>query len=169
VELVERVDEQDDVLSVVDRAEATGRGWLHRIATTICRDEQGRILVHRRPGHLARFPGYYDVMVGGAVGVGEPYERAAARELAEELGVRVPVRPVLKFLCRGVLGPYWLGVHEAVVPREPRPDPAAVSWHGWMSEAELRLAVWRWPFVPDGQDALSRYLASRTAAPASPR
>jgi 8-oxo-dGTP pyrophosphatase MutT (NUDIX family) len=169
VELVERVDEQDDVLSVVDRAEATGRGWLHRVATTICRDEQGRILVHRRPGHLARFPGYYDVMVGGAVGVGEPYEQAAARELAEELGVRAPVRPVLKFLCRGVLGPYWLGVHEAVVPREPRPDPAAVSWHGWMSEAELRLAVWRWPFVPDGQDALGRYLASRTAAPASPR
>jgi 8-oxo-dGTP pyrophosphatase MutT (NUDIX family) len=163
VELVERVDEQDDVLGVVERAEATGRGWLHRIATTICRDEQGRILVHRRPGHLARFPGYYDVTVGGAVGVGEAYAQAAARELAEELGVRVPVRPVLKFLCRGVAGPYWLGVHEAVVPREPRPDPEAMSWHGWMSEDELRLAVWRWPFIPDGQDAFCRYLAACAA------
>ncbi|MGP3920884.1 NUDIX domain-containing protein [Nonomuraea sp. 10N515B] len=49
---------------------------------------------------MSRFPGYYDVMVGGAVGVGESYEEAAVRELAEELGVRVPVRFLFKFLCR---------------------------------------------------------------------
>ncbi|MDP4512012.1 NUDIX domain-containing protein [Nonomuraea turcica] len=47
---------------------------------------------------MSRFPGYYDVMVGGAVGVGvgESYEEAAVRELAEELGVRVPVRFLFK-------------------------------------------------------------------------
>lgn len=39
-------------------------------------------------------------MVGGAVNVGESYEQAAVRELTEELGVRVPVRFLFKFLCR---------------------------------------------------------------------
>ncbi|MFI6396296.1 hypothetical protein [Nonomuraea sp. NPDC050540] len=34
-ELIERVDEQDRVLEVVERAEAVRRRWLHRIATTM--------------------------------------------------------------------------------------------------------------------------------------
>ncbi|MFI9848666.1 hypothetical protein ACIHFD_67525 [Nonomuraea sp. NPDC051941] len=46
-ELVERVDGQDRVLGVVDRDDAIRRGWLHRIATTVCRDELGRFLVYR--------------------------------------------------------------------------------------------------------------------------
>lgn len=77
-ELVEYVDEHDCVLGVVERGEAVRRSWPHRIATTICRDRVGRILVLRRAETLSRFPGYYDVMVGGAVDVGESYEEAAA-------------------------------------------------------------------------------------------
>lgn len=100
-------------------------------------------------------------MFGGAVAAGESYQRAAARELAEELGVRVPVRLVLKFLCRGAIAPYWLGVHEAVITEALAPDPREVAWHGWLTEEELRTAAGRWPFVPDGQEAFSRYLAER--------
>jgi isopentenyldiphosphate isomerase len=55
-ELVERVDEQDRVLEVVERAEAVRRRWMHRIATTICRDPTGRILVLRRAEGHVRFP-----------------------------------------------------------------------------------------------------------------
>lgn len=47
-ELVERVDSRDRVLGVVDRGEAIENRWLHRVATTVCRDTEGRILVHRR-------------------------------------------------------------------------------------------------------------------------
>lgn len=100
-EPVERVDDQDRVLAVVERGEAIRRGWLHRIATTICRDQHGRVLVYRRPENRSRFPGHHEVMFGGAVEVGETYEQAAARELAEELGVDAPVRFLFKFLCRG--------------------------------------------------------------------
>lgn len=166
-ERIELVNEQDDVVGVADRDEATRRGWLHRIATTVCRDERGRILVHRRPDDTPLFPGYYDVLVGGGVDIGESYEEAARRELAEELGVGAPVEFVVKFLCRGMLGPYWMGVHEAVITGPLRPDPAEVPWYGWMGEAELRLAMCRWPFVPDGQEAFARYLAMRATSMAS--
>lgn len=101
VELVERVDELDRVVGVVERDEAIRRGWLHRVATTVCRDGAGRVLVHRRADGHPRFPGHYDWLVGGAADVGESWEEAAARELTEELGVRVDVRFVFKFLCRG--------------------------------------------------------------------
>ncbi|MBR8641829.1 NUDIX domain-containing protein [Streptomyces tuirus] len=163
-ELVERVDEQDRVLGVVDRDEAIRRGWLHRVATTVCRDPRGRVLVYRRPEHASRFPGHYDWLFGGGVEVGETYQEAAARELAEELGVRVPVRFVFKFLCRGAISPYWLGVHEAVVSEAVVPDPGEVAWCGWLGAQEFQEALRRWTFVPDGLEALRR----RPAGPATP-
>lgn len=136
-ELVERVDDQDRVLGVVGRDEAIRCGWPHRIATTVCRDELGRFLVCRRAEGLSRYPGYHEVTFGEAVDVGESYQAAATRELAEELGIDVPVREVVKFLCHGEIGSYWLGVHEAVITGEVSPDPQAVSRVGWLTSAEL--------------------------------
>lgn len=163
-ELVERVDDQDRVLGlVVSRRQAIREGWLHRVAVTVCRDERGRILIHRRSEQLSRFPGFYEVMVGGAVDVGESYEQAAARELAEELGIRVLPRLLLTFINRSGLSPHWLGVHEAVVPDAVIPDPDEVAWHGWLTEPELQSALLEWRFTPDSHEAFSRYLASRTA------
>ncbi|MFE3450309.1 NUDIX hydrolase [Nonomuraea sp. NPDC059194] len=159
-ELVERVDEHDRVVGVVDRGEAVRRNWPHRIATTICRDQAGRILVLRRSETHFRFPGHYDVMAGGAVDVGESYEEAAARELVEELGVRVPVRFLFKFLCREGISPIWLGVHESVVAEPLTPDPREISWRSWLTEAELCGVIDEWPFVPGGREALRRYLGS---------
>ncbi|WP_020134036.1 NUDIX hydrolase [Streptomyces sp. 351MFTsu5.1] len=160
-ELVDRVDENDLVIGVVDRAEAIEKGWLHRVATTVCRDPLGRILVHRRSDEMSRFPGQYNWLIGGAAGVGESYEQAAARELGEELGVfGVSVRPVLRFLCEGEISPYWLGVHEAVVDGVVVPDPEEIAWYGWFGEDELLEAVGRgeFAFVSDGVEALRRYL-----------
>ncbi|MER0447241.1 NUDIX domain-containing protein [Streptomyces sp. Edi4] len=159
-ELVERVDEQDRVLAVVARREAVRRGWPHRIAVTVCRDRQGRILVHRRAEHVDRFPGHYEVAAGGAVAPGESYEEAASRELAEELGVRVPVRFIVKFLNRAGISPHWLAVHEAVLSGRPRPDPDEVTWNGWLSEPELRGSMREKLFTPDTRDVLSHYFSS---------
>ncbi|RSN09546.1 NTP pyrophosphohydrolase [Nonomuraea sp. WAC 01424] len=157
-ELIERVDEQDRVLHVVERAEAVRRRWMHRIATTICRDPTGRILVLRRAEEHVRFPGHYDVLAGGAVGVGESYEDAAARELVEELGAGVPVRFLFKFLCRDGISPAWFGVHEALITGPLSPDPSEIAWHAWLTEPQLRNVVDRGPFVPGGREALRRYL-----------
>jgi isopentenyldiphosphate isomerase len=157
-ELVERVDEGDRVVGVVDREAAVREGWMHRIARTVCRDPGGRFLVYRRAGGVRRFPGYFDVMFGGGVGVGESYTAAASRELEEELGVSVPVRFLFKFRCEGVLGRYWLGVHEAVIAGELSADPEEVAWLGWLTLAELERSVDEQVYVPDGLVALRRYL-----------
>jgi 8-oxo-dGTP pyrophosphatase MutT (NUDIX family) len=47
----------------------------------------GRLLVHRRSDTKDLHPGWWDVCAGGVVGVGESYEAAARRELAEEVGI----------------------------------------------------------------------------------
>ncbi|MFJ2168025.1 NUDIX hydrolase [Streptomyces griseofuscus] len=162
-ELVERVDGRDRVLGVVSRQEAVREGWLHRVAVTVCRDGRGRILVHRRSERLSRFPGLHEVVVGGAVKAGESYEQAAARELAEELGIRALPRLLFTFVNRSGLSPHWLGVHEAVVPDAVVADPAEVAWHGRLTEPELRSALLEWRFTPDSHEVFGRYLAFRTA------
>ncbi|MEV0529582.1 NUDIX domain-containing protein [Streptomyces sp. NPDC050439] len=170
-EWVERVDEQDEVLAVVDRAEAIRHKWLHRVATIVCRDAAGRIFVHRRPDDMSRFPGQFNWMMGGAADVGESYEEAAARELTEELGVHGQPRFVLKFRCAGVISPYWLGLHEVVVTEVVRPDPSEVAWHAWMTERELADLVRHEAFVPDAREAYERYGRYRrggTNAPTRP-
>ncbi|MEU9333049.1 NUDIX domain-containing protein [Streptomyces sp. NPDC048290] len=156
-EPVERVNERDEIVSVVDRAEAIERGWLHRIATVVCRDPAGRVLVHRRPADAALFPGLLNWMLGGAVRVGESYETAAARELAEETGVETRPRFVLKFLCEGVISPYWLALHEVVIDTPLRPHPAEVAWYDWLPESEVHALSRHEDFVPDAREALARY------------
>lgn len=158
-ELVERVDERDEVQAVVERGEAIRHRWLHRISTIVCRDSAGRFLVHCRPDDAALFPGQINWMLGGAVDVAESYEDAAARELAEELGVHARPRFLFKFLCEGVISPYWLGLHEAVVAEPVRPDPTEVAWHEWLSESELTDLVRHREFVPDAREAFDRYRA----------
>ncbi|WP_328876413.1 NUDIX domain-containing protein [Streptomyces sp. NBC_00287] len=167
-ELVDRVDAQDRVLGVVSRREAVREGWLHRVGVVVCRDGRGRFLVHRRAEQLSRFPGHYELGVGGAAGVGESYERAAARELSEELGVRATVCFRFKFLNRGGLSPHWLGVCDAVLPEIGARDPGEVAWHGWLTESELRRTLQQWTFTPDSQEIFGRYLACRVD-PASSR
>ncbi|MGB3442090.1 MAG: NUDIX domain-containing protein [Actinophytocola sp.] len=157
-ERVERVDEHDRVVGVVDRDDAVRNGWFHRVAATVCRDTRGRYLVYRRADGITRFPGHHDVCVGGAVAVGESYAAAAVRELREELGIDVPVRPVCVFLCRGELTSYWLAVYEAVFDGEVRADPREIAWHGWLTPEELTEAIASWPFVSDGQIVFRRYL-----------
>lgn len=114
----------------------------------------------RRAERHPRFPGHYDVMVGGAVNVRESYEDAAVRELAEELGTDVPVRFMFKFLCQDGVSPVWFGVHEALITEPLTPDPSEIAWHAWLTEIELREVVDRCPFVPGGREALRRYLGS---------
>ncbi|OUC91425.1 NTP pyrophosphohydrolase, partial [Streptomyces swartbergensis] len=74
-----------------------------------------------------------------------------------------------KFLCRGAISPYWLGVHEAVVTEPLRPDPAEIAWHGWVGERELQEAFRRWMFVPDAVDVMRRCPGRRVPSAATPR
>ncbi|RKT08501.1 isopentenyldiphosphate isomerase [Streptomyces sp. 3211.6] len=158
-EWVERVDEHDRVLGVVERGEAIERRWLHRVATVVCRDAGGRVLVHRRPEDSSRFPGAYNWLLGGGVEAGEGYVAAAGRELAEELGTAAPVPFRFKFLCEGAISPYWLGVHEALITGTPSPDRREIAWWGWVEEESLPGLMARWPFVPDSVEAFARYRA----------
>jgi 8-oxo-dGTP pyrophosphatase MutT (NUDIX family) len=92
-ELVEEVDEQGNVLRVVTRAVMRAERLRHRCVYLLVVHD-GRLLVHQRAPHKDVWPGRWDVAAGGVAGAGEPWRRAAQRELAEELGVSAPLEEV---------------------------------------------------------------------------
>jgi len=94
VELIEVVDADDVVVGVVDRARVRAELLRHRTAFVVVRSTHGEILAHRRAETKSSAPGQWDLGFGGAVGVGESYAAAAARELAEEAGITTPLHLV---------------------------------------------------------------------------
>jgi isopentenyldiphosphate isomerase len=88
-ELVEEVDEHGAVRRVVTRAEMRAGRLRHRAVYIVVVSHDGRVVVHRRSDQKDLWPSRWDVAAGGVVGVGEGWEEAARRELAEELGIDV--------------------------------------------------------------------------------
>jgi isopentenyldiphosphate isomerase len=86
-ELVDIVDDDDNVIATVTRAEMRARRLQHRSVGVAVMSADGRLLIHRRSETKDIWPGWWDIAAGGVVAAGETYDDAATRELAEELGV----------------------------------------------------------------------------------
>lgn len=86
-ELVEVVDENGEVIEVVTRQEIRAGNLRHRCTYVAVVTSDDRLVVHQRAQWKDVYPGYWDVCFGGVTDVGEEWEAAALRELAEEAGV----------------------------------------------------------------------------------
>jgi 8-oxo-dGTP pyrophosphatase MutT (NUDIX family) len=85
--MVEVVDADGRVVDVVPRSVMRRERLRHRSVYIAVVHPDGRLLVHRRSDAKDVWPGWWDLAVGGVVTPGEPWDDAAARELAEEIGV----------------------------------------------------------------------------------
>lgn len=94
-ELVDVVDEDDHVIRTVTRAEMRRDVLRHRATYVFVLSSDGRnVLAHQRAAAKDLWPSRWDLAAGGVVGAGEPYREAAARELAEEVGVSAELTPL---------------------------------------------------------------------------
>lgn len=88
-ELVDALDDDGNVVGTVTRGEVRAENLWHRSVFVVVVNDTDEILVHRRADWKDLWPDRWDIAVGGVVSAGEPWELAAARELAEEIGVSV--------------------------------------------------------------------------------
>ncbi|MFI9829975.1 NUDIX hydrolase [Streptomyces sp. NPDC051913] len=158
-EILDIVDEHDQVVGRSPRGEAYARGLRHRCVFIQARDADGRLFVHRRTPTKLVFPSRYDMWVGGVVGAGESYDRAALREAEEELGVSGLPRPsfLFKFLYDDGAGQtWWSAVYEVRCELPVSPQVEEVAWHDFLTEDEVERRLTEWDWVPDGVDAYAR-------------
>ena len=98
-ELFEFVDESGRVIGLAPRSRCHGDPSLaHRSVHVFVFDSRGDLYLQKRSSRKDVQPGKWDASVGGHLAPGESYLAAAARELAEELGVAPPSLESLKLL-----------------------------------------------------------------------
>lgn len=95
------VDEQDRVTGQATRGEVHAQNLRHRAVHVIIYNDKGELFLQKRSTAKDKFPGCWDSSCSGHVDAGEDYDRAARRELVEELGYHttLPLRPLLKLPC----------------------------------------------------------------------
>jgi len=86
-ELIDQIDEMGTVVGTVTRAEMRSNNLLHRSVFVVVRNDADELLIHQRASWKDLWPDAWDIAVSGVVAAGEAWELAAARELAEELGI----------------------------------------------------------------------------------
>ena len=159
-ELIAWVDEADQLLGSLPRAELPARGLVGRGTFILLFNSAGELCVHQRTFSKALYPGYWDVAAGGMVLATESYAESAARELAEELGIAdVALREHARFYFEQPDNRLWCGVFSVVSDAPLQLQAEEVLQARFVSiEAALADAAVQ-PYCPDSLVALKRYLA----------
>ncbi len=147
------LDDRGEVIDVVTRAAMRAGRLRHRCTFVVVRDSAGRLLVHQRSRHKDMWPSRWDLAAGGVVQVGEDWDQAAARELAEEVGV---VGVALTPLTDGCVGYCDDDVDEVA-------RVWTVTWDGPVTFADGEVVAARWVTVEE----LGSMAASRSFVPDS--
>ena len=153
------VDEQDNLLGAIGRAELRDRGLIGRGTYILVFNSAGDLCVHRRTLSKAIYPGYWDVAAGGMVQAHESYAESAARELEEELGVSgVALRAHEQFFFDQPGNRIWCAVFSAVWDGPLRLQPEEVLEARFIPVDEVMGETEHKPYCPDSLAALKRYL-----------
>ena len=93
------VDENDRLRGEAPRSEVHGNNLRHRAVHLFIFNRQGELFLQKRSRWKDRHPLLWDSSAAGHVEAGEDYDKTAARELEEELGVRAELARVVKLPC----------------------------------------------------------------------
>ncbi|MDZ7674739.1 MAG: NUDIX domain-containing protein [Acidimicrobiales bacterium] len=119
-DLVDIVDVDDRVVGQVSRAEMRRQGLRHRAVYVLVRTGDDGVVVHRRADWKDVYPGAWDLCFGGVLDVGEAWEDAAVRELAEEAGIEAELTLLggggFDDDANAVVGRVYEGVHDGPYP-----------------------------------------------------
>jgi 16S rRNA (adenine1518-N6/adenine1519-N6)-dimethyltransferase len=106
------VDEKDRVVGSAPRGKVHGNNLLHRAVHMLIFNQKGDLFLQKRSPWKDRHPRAWDSSAAGHVNVGEDYDAAAARELEEELGVRIPLVRVAKLAASERTGREFIWLYQ---------------------------------------------------------
>ena len=160
-EIVQIVNELDDVVGQVPRHVMRERGLLHRVTYILVFDSKGRLFVQKRTKTKDLYPGYYDLAAGGVVCAGESYEKSAAREALEELGIDQPLTSCFKFFFESDNNRCWGQVFKCVHDGPFMLQKEEVESGEFMELEEIKSDKIH-PITPDTKAVFERYVREET-------
>ena len=133
------VNERDEPVGRASRREAHARGLRHRAVHILIFNARGQVFLQKRSLRKDTAPGLWDSSCSGHVDAGEDYNAAAARELGEELGLRVEVPPARWFRVAACpeTGEEFVWVFQLVHEGPFELAPLEIDEGRWFEPAEL--------------------------------
>ncbi|WP_291423979.1 NUDIX domain-containing protein [Deinococcus sp.] len=139
-ELLDLVNEKDEVIGQISRADPALRWKDVRVVNAFIRNQRGQLWIPRRSPSKSLFPGALDVSVGGAVQSGETYLEALRRESAEEVRLNLST---VQWHELAAFSPYQTGlssfvrVYEICTDTAPDFNPADIAGGEWLTPGQV--------------------------------
>lgn len=136
-EIFDVVNEADIVIDQQPRRIVHRNNLLHRAVHIFLFRPDGRMLIHLRTDNKEEFPSVWTSSASGHVSAGESYERAARRELREELGISASVNYVAKFSAGPETSNEFTKLFIAESTEHVVADPEEIARTLWLQPAEI--------------------------------
>ena len=141
------MEEQQEILEVFDRhnrriGQAT-RGNIHRLGLRhrsvhiFVFDLTGRLYLQLRGEHKDQYPRHWDTSAAGHVSPGESYGAAAARELAEELGIQEKLEVLAEVTACPQTGWEHVVLFQCRTAKELTPNPEEIETGAFYTLEEI--------------------------------
>lgn len=159
------VDKEDHVVGAATIDRCLREGLLHRAIAVLVKRENGAVIVQQRSRNDSWHPGLWTISCTGHVQRGESYQRAAIRELSEELGLKSKVEEFRKFLLppissKGLTELEFITLFTTFTDAPLAIDAVELECALEVRQPELRKILTDWPFTPDAKIILGEYLKS---------
>jgi len=112
------VDERDRPKGAAGRSLVHANNLLHRAVHVLIFNPAGEVFLQFRSASKDRHPLKWDSSAAGHVNAGEDYDHAAARELAEELGIDAPLHRMAKLPASEQTGQEFIWIYESTYSGE---------------------------------------------------
>ena len=158
-ELFYLVDEEDNILGSITRAEAhDGSRKLHRAVEIIVSNERGQILFQKRSMKKDTCPGEWALSVGGHVTFGDSYEEAVVKEMQEEIGLTVPCTFHSQVILNANHEREIVRIYTATVSNETviNFDTDEIDEIAWINKADIHTLITNGPVTTLSQQSLQQ-------------
>jgi isopentenyldiphosphate isomerase len=164
-EQVDLVDEDDHVVGAATLERCLREGLLHRAVAVLVKRRNGAVVLQQRSRNDVWHPGLWTISCTGHLRRGESYDRAASRELQEELGLKSRVEKFGKYLLppissNGLTELEWVMLFTTSTDASLDIDPVELESAMEVPQPDLRNILADWPMTLDAKIVLGEYLKS---------
>ncbi|MDO8428886.1 MAG: NUDIX domain-containing protein [Candidatus Diapherotrites archaeon] len=157
-EMLTVVNELDTVLGKATKDQVLSENLLHRGIGVLVFNLKNELLIHQRPADKKTSPNLWDCFIAGGVRFGETYEKAAMRELEEEIGVNVDR---INFLFKELMVlkySFMLAVFETKISEKIKPSAREVLNPEFIKLSELEKVLKEREFSKKNYMLIPKYL-----------